>query len=464
MRTLKLSLILLSLMLSTDCFSNVSLPAIFSDNMVLQRNSKVSIWGWAKPGEIVQIEPSWKSDSLGTKVGKNGFWKLELETPDLREPQEIVIKGYNTIRLKNVLLGEVWLVSGQSNMEWSAAAGIEGGQKAISEAKNPNIRFFTVANRVADCPQQDLDGQWTESTPETMKNFSAVAYFFGKKLQEELDVPVGLINSTWGGTPAEVWMPYEAIENNEELAKAAKMLPDVEWGPRQPGLLYNAMIAPITQFDLKGILWYQGESNVDNADYYEHIFSTLINAWRQEWQKQLPFFFAQIAPYEYGDNFNGVKIRDAQRRTLKLPSTGMVMTSDIGNINDIHPRDKIDVGHRFANLALAEIYGKDLKAHAPVLTSAQKDGRKVILNLEHAEGLHLDEQQAESQFELAGADEVFYPAKPRLQKGQIFLMSKEVKEPQYVRFSWGNTSISNIFNSSGLPLSSFFEQLTPGYR
>ena len=448
-------------MLSTHCFSNVSLPAIFSDNMVLQRNSEVSIWGWAKPGEIVSIKPSWDSDSLSTKVGKNGFWKLGLKTPDLRGPQEIVIKGYNSIRLKNVLLGEVWLASGQSNMEWNAAAGIKGGEEAIAAAKNPNIRFFTVANRVADGPQNDLDGQWAESTPETMKNFSAVAYFFGKKLQEELDVPVGLINSTWGGTPAEVWMPSEVVTNDKDLSKAAKMLPDVEWGPRQPGLLYNAMIAPITNFEIAGILWYQGESNVENASYYEHIFSTLIEIWRQKWEKQLPFLFAQIAPYDYGDNFKGVTIRDAQRRTLKLPGTAMVMTSDIGNINNIHPRNKIDVGDRFANLALAEVYGKKIKAYAPSFASIKKYGKKLTLKLENAEGLHVDSQHKESQFEIAGADGIFYPAKMKLlQKGEIMLFSKQVKEPEMLRFSWGNTSTSNVFNASGLPLSSFTEVLS----
>ena len=385
MRTSKTLIILLSLMFSTNCFSNVSLPTIFSDGMVLQRNSEVSIWGWAKPGEIVSIVPSWSSDSLSTKVGKKGYWQLKLKTPDLREPQEITIKGYNTIKLKNVLLGEVWLVSGQSNMEWSPAAGIKGGEEAIAAANNRNIHFFTVANRTSEFPQQDLDGQWKESTPETMKYFSAVAYFFGKKLQEELDVPIGLINSTWGGTPAEAWTPSEVIENDSILKEANAELPNEEYGPQKAGLIYNAMIAPLIPYELAGVIWYQGESNTPNADTYKELFTSMINSWREKWEKPLPFLFAQIAPYDYGDNFSGVKIRDAQRRTLELPKTGMVMTSDIGNIHNIHPKNKIDVGHRFANLALAEVYGKDINAYAPNFESARTVGEKVIISLKHGE-------------------------------------------------------------------------------
>ncbi len=454
-----LIIILVSMIFSTNCFSNVSLPAIFSDGMVLQRNADVKIWGWAKPGEVVTIKPSWESDSLSTKVKKNGYWKLQLQTPDLREPQELVIKGYNTIRLENVLLGEVWLVSGQSNMEWSAAAGIEGGEAAIAAAKNPNIRFFTVANRTSEFPQQDLDGQWTESTPETMKYFSAVAYFFGKRLQEELDVPVGLINSTWGGTPAEAWTPSEVIENDPVLKKANDRLPNEQYGPQKAGLIYNSMIAPLVPYELAGVIWYQGESNTANADTYKELFSAMINSWREKWGKQLPFLFAQIAPFDYGDNFSGVKIRDAQRRTLELPKTGMVMTSDIGNIHNIHPKNKIDVGRRFANLALAEVYGKNIPAQAPLLASAQKSANKVIIKLDNSEGLHLNKKDRKSQFELDREDGKFYPAKMKLQKGQIQLSSKKVRDPKAVRFSWGNTSTSNIFNAAGLPLSSFSEEL-----
>ena len=459
MKPLKTSIFFLMLMLSNTCFSNVSLPRIFSDNMVLQRNANIKIWGWAKPGEVVKINTTWSEKEVSTTVGRNGFWELVLETPDVRGSQEIEIIGYNTILLKNVLLGEVWLVSGQSNMEWSPAAGINNAAEAVAGAENPNLRFFSVAHRTAANPQQDLDGQWVSSTPETMEHFSAVAYFFGKRLTEELGVPVGLINSSWGGTPAEVWMPAETIENDPILSKAAALLPEEEWGPKEPGIIYNAMIAPLIPFELAGVLWYQGESNTVNAKYYESIFSSLIKSWRQKWDKELPFYYAQIAPYDYGEGFAGVEIRDAQRRVLDVPKTGMVMTSDIGNINDIHPRNKKDVGLRFANLALTEVYDIQKPAYAPVLDRIEKKNKELWVYFKNSEGLEIDKENKDSQFEIAGEDGIFHPAKVKLNNNVVRLSSKEVENPQYVRFSWGNKSTSNLFNEAGLPASSFLVEI-----
>lgn len=452
-------LILMTLMSTVEAFSNVSLPAIFSDNMVLKRNAEVKIWGWAKPGEVVKISTTWSADTLETKAGRNGTWKILLPTPDIRDSQEITISGYNTVVLKNVLLGEVWLVSGQSNMEWSAVDGIEGAKEAVANAHNKNIRFFTVRHRTALNPQQDLDGEWVTSTSETMKYFSAVAYFFGKKLNEELDVPVGLINSSWGGTPAEVWIPSEFIEGDDELIKAAKMLPDVEWGPNMPGLLYNAMISPITNFKLAGVLWYQGESNTDNADHYEKIFSTLIESWRQKWDSEIPFYYAQIAPYDYGENFSGVKVRDAQRRVLKMPKTGMIMTSDIGDVTDIHPRNKKDVGLRFANLALKEVYKKETAAYFPLFERVEIKGNKLRVIFANAENLSLDKNDTTSQFEVAGIDGEFKQVKMKIKKEVVELDIQKIEDPKKVRFSWGNTSTSNILNEAGYPASSFLAEV-----
>lgn len=455
----KILILLLMIIPAAEGVANVSLPSIFSDNMVLQRNSGVKIWGWAKPGEELRIQPSWATEELKVKTPKNAYWEITLSTPDVRGPQEIRITGYNEIILRNVLLGEVWLVSGQSNMEWSAAAGITNAEEAIAEAENENIRFFTVEHRTAASPQQDLGGSWVSSTPETMEHFSAAAYFFGKKLQEELGVPVGLINSSWGGTPAEVWMPLNLFENNPRLKEAASLLPDVEWGPSTPGSLYNAMIHPIAPFKLAGILWYQGESNTNNADYYEEMFTSLIESWRNEWNEELPFLYAQIAPFDYGEGHAGVKVRDAQRRVLKLPRTGMIMTSDIGNIHDIHPRNKLDVGLRFANLALAEVYGKDVRAHAPLFERIQRDGRNLKVHLSNSEGLRLDPENPDSQFEIAGEDKQFFPAKATVTNDVVTLRSTKVKDPKYVRYSWGNMSTSNLFNAAGLPASSFTTEI-----
>lgn len=280
----------LMLMLSFNSFANISLPGIFSDNMVLQRNAEVKIWGWAKAMEEITLSNSWNNELIKTKALNSGYWELLLATPDIRGVQEIKISGYNEVTLKNVLLGEVWLVSGQSNMEWTFNFGIDHKEEALKMAENSQLRFFSVDHRSADFPQQDLAGKWEVGSVDAMKNFSAIAFFFGHKLNKELNnVPIGLINSSWGGTPAEVWMPAEVIEENAELSKAAKLLPDVEWGPNTPGFLYNAMIAPLIPFKLAGILWYQGESNVDNAQYYQKMFSTLILSWRKKWGEEIPF-------------------------------------------------------------------------------------------------------------------------------------------------------------------------------
>ncbi len=275
----------------------------------------------------------------------------------------------------------------------------------------------------------------------------------------ELNVPVGLIDSSWGGTPAEVWMPAEVIEENKELSKAAAMLPDVEWGPRKPGALYNAMIAPLTSFNIAGVLWYQGESNTDNADHYEQIFSALINSWRQKWNSELPFYYAQIAPYDYGDNFVGVKVRDAQRRVLKMPKTGMVMTSDIGDIEDIHPRNKKDVGLRFANLALKEIYGKKTAAYFPLFERVEKKKDNLRIYFANAEGLRIDKENPASQFEVAGEDGEFQTVEMKVNKDCVELNIKKIENPTQIRYSWRNTGTSNIFNEAGLPASSFLEEI-----
>lgn len=440
-------------------FAKVNLPAIFSDNMVIQRNAEVNIWGWAKPGEEITVMVSWNDLEVKTKPDNSGYWNLKIKTSDKRGNQRIKIKGYNEVVFENILLGEVFLISGQSNMEWSAGAGIEGGEEAIRNSTNSNIRFFTVNHRTAKCPQNDLSGTWVESTPETMKNFSAAGYFFAQKLQRELNVPVGLVNSSWGGTPAEPWMPASTIKNDRTLTKAAKLLPETEWGPSKPGLIYNAMIHPLKNFKFSAILWYQGESNTPNANYYEEIFSALIQSWRVEFQEELRFYFAQIAPYNYETELTGVKIRDAQRKTLKLPNTGMVMTSDIGNIIDIHPKNKKDVGVRFANLVLAEQFNRDIKAKTPLIQKAILENDEIILTFRNSEGLYRDKNNKTSQFEIAGSNKEFEPAKFEIKDDRIILSNRKLKNPVYVRYSWGNTSISNIFNGAKLPASSFYIEI-----
>ena len=451
-------LIMLFTLCTWQVWSNVNLPAHFSDNMVLQQNSQVKIWGWAKPNEEVTVKVGWNEETYTYKTDNQAHWEVLVNTPAAGGPYNIEIQGYNQVILQNVMLGEVWLCSGQSNMEWALAGGVIGGEKAMAAANHPNIRFFTVAHRTALTPQIDLEGNWQVSTPETSRGFSAVAYFFAEKIQQELGVPVGIIHSSWGGTPAETWMPETKIRNDQTLAAAAAQLKPVPWGPVEPARAYNAMIVPLTSFPIAGVLWYQGEANTINAESYEEMFGGLILSWREVWKKEFPFYYAQIAPYRYGEGNRGTLVRDAQRRVLKLPKTGMVVTSDIGDTTDIHPRNKLDVGLRMADLALTQHYKTaDKTASGPLFKSAKFDGRKVWINFDNDEGLHAEGDEI-THFELAGADGVFHPARAFFRKGRLVLISKRVRHPQRVRYAWSNTATPNLFNGAGLPTSSFISE------
>ena len=387
----KIVLLVLAVFVSTITSANITLPSFFSDNMVLQRNSEVAIWGTAGPNEEIVIKPSWGKDEYKVKTDRYANWKILIKTVEAGGPYTISLKGYNEIVLNNIMLGEVWICAGQSNMEMSANWGIDNGEEAIKSADYPNIRLFTVPKTTALTPQNNLSGNWSVCNPETMKNFSAVGYFFAKRLQEDLKgVPIGLISSNWGGTPAEIWTPEKVITSDAILCEAAGKLTSFEWGPSEPGRAFNAMISPLVDFKIAGVLWYQGESNVGSA-VYDKTFGSLITSWRRLWNYDFPFYFVQIAPYNYeNDQYNGAVIRNAQRKTLQqIANTGMVVTSDISPTNDIHPKDKKSVGIRLANLALANTY-KTYKGfvNGPLYRQIKTDGNKLIVSFDYAEGLY----------------------------------------------------------------------------
>jgi sialate O-acetylesterase len=435
----------------------VSLPAIFSDNMVLQQNSELIIWGWGKPQEKISIITPWDGNTLNTEATNQGTWAVFVKTPKgSMTPYNLTIKGYNEIVLKNVLIGEIWLCSGQSNMEWTANMGINNAQEEVKQAKYPNIRFFSVIHRTATAPQIDLEGQWAECSPASMQNFSAVAYFFARKLQAELKVPIGMINSSWGGTPAECWMPSEVFEGNDLISTAAKKLEPVPWGPTEIARIYNAMIEPLTKFKIAGALWYQGESNVSTAYAYKETMTTLISSWRKKWGLEFPFYYCQIAPYRYDNPAEGAALRDAQRRTLSVPNTGMVVTSDIGDTSDIHPRNKQDVGLRLANLALVKQYKTSNAVVAgPLYLNSRARAGQMLVYFANAEGLNFKGDKI-THFELAGEDGVFHPAEAVINKDNIVMVqSEKVTRPTMVRYAWGNTATPNLFNGAGLPASCF---------
>lgn len=447
-------------LISNSAFANVTLPNVFSDNMVLQRNTEVALWGWANPQEEVVITPSWNNQIYKIKANNQAKWVINIPTPKEGGPYTISIKGYNEVVLKNILIGEVWICSGQSNMEMNPSWGIDNGDEAVKNAANPNIRFFTVPKLTATTPQNNLSGNWTECTPETMKYFSATGYFFAKRLQEELkNVPIGLISSNWGGTPAEIWMPEEIIQNNADLLETAKTRKEETYGPNQPGRAFNAMIYPLTQFKIAGVIWYQGESNV-GSNVYDKTFSALINSWRKLWKSDFPFYYVQIAPYNYGENhFGGAIIRDAQRKVLQeVPNTGMVVTSDISPIDDIHPKDKKSVGTRLANLALANTYKTNTNlVNGPLYKEIKIAKNKVVVSFDFGEDLHFKNKESK-QFELAGSDGIFYAATAVIKNNTIILESSKVKNPLKVRFAWKNNDQSTLFNKVNLPASSFISE------
>ena len=452
-------IILIFVCSSQSIFAKVALPNIFSDNMVLQRNAEVRFWGWGGPGEKITITTGWDGKSYDIQTVNDANWELTLSTPGAGGPFVIQFKGSdNEVVLQNVMIGEVWLCSGQSNMEWSANSGLDNAESEIRNANHPNIRLFSVDKRTSDAPQNDLPGTWEVCTPESMANFSAVAYFFATRLQGEMNVPLGMIDSSWGATCAEVWAPAQVFETHSELKEAAKKIEPNQWVTTKPSSLYNAMIAPITDFRIAGALWYQGESNTANAATYEKMFGTMIGSWREKWGYDFPFYFVQIAPYKYGSPEVGVMVRNQQRKTLALPQTGMVVVSDICTVEDIHPRNKQDVGLRLANMALKQHYKLfDGEVYGPTFKEIQIEGKKVTVLFDHGQGLWSKEKKM-TQFEVAGSDGQFFPAKASIKDNMVVLSAKEVRVPTKVRFAWDNTDLATLFNAAGLPASSFISE------
>ncbi|KGO94311.1 sialate O-acetylesterase [Flavobacterium subsaxonicum] len=457
--TLKKLLKYLLLALTGSALGNVSLPAFFADNMVLQRNAEVKLWGWGNPSEPITITTGWDNKEYKVKPNNQANWEITIQTTGAGGPYTLSIKGYNELTFTNVMLGEVWLCSGQSNMEWTPSAGIDNGAAEIAAANYPNIRFFTVPKLTAKNEQINLTGNWQVCTPETMKYFSAIGYFFAQHLQEDLkNVPIGIINSSWGGTPAEIWMPTDYIAKDEVVASAAAKIKPVSYGPTEGGRAYNAMIHPLAGFKIAGVLWYQGESNV-GSQVYNKTLGALIASWRAAWQDNFSFYFVQIAPYKYGgDGYHGVIIRDAQRRVLhETENTGMVVISDVSPTDDIHPRNKKPVGERLANLALSAHYkvSKGVVS-GPLYKSHEVRGSKLIVQFDNAQALTFKDKT--NQFEIAGADGVYHPATAKIDKSTVVLTSKDVKKPLHVRYAWGNTLQANLFNGAGLPASSFISE------
>ncbi|SDR65431.1 sialate O-acetylesterase [Polaribacter sp. KT25b] len=449
--------------------AEVKLPAIVSSNMVLQRNTTIVLWGWADVGEKITIKTSWLKDELSFNADKNGDWKIEVKTTDSKEPQFIKINSKDSdILLDNVLFGEVWLCSGQSNMYQPLASyngqPTYGGLMATVKSNNKNLRLFSVGKVASKTPLEKLDKftGWQDASPESVLNFSAVAYFFGKQLQEVLDCPVGLIHASWGGSIVQAWMSKEVLNTykkvdleNVDLKKRAQYNPTV---------LYNSMIKPLIPFTIKGALWYQGESNRSEPNDYKKLFPAMVKDWRTRWGiGEFPFYYVQIAPYLYDNNDvfqtndNTAFIREAQLQCLDLiPNSGIAITMDIGDEKSIHPPKKKEVADRLLFNALNQTYGyKTVDYAGPIYKSLEKKDGGILLSFKNAE-LGLYAYDGLTGFEIAGADKVFYPATSKfVNRRKVLVKSDKVTNPVAVRYAWRNWINGTLYDTNLLPASSF---------
>lgn len=468
-KKLILCLLLLSgVLYNSNVKANVRLPDLVASNMVLQRNTTITLWGWANPGEKFTITASWLANPIRVSADKAGDWKINLSTTNSKQPQFIKIKGNKeTISLDNILFGEVWLCSGQSNMEIPVngylGQPIYGAQEAIVNAMNDDIRLFTVSKQASLMVENTLavHSTWQSADPQSIKEFSAVAYFFGKRLHDILNVPVGLIHSSWGGSLIEAWMSKEALNSVKNFDLNGV---DLKRGNRFPTVLFNAMINPLIPYTIKGAIWYQGESNVGKAEEYKLLFKGMIKDWRARWGiGDFPFYYVQISPYKYSeqnrmeDTDNAAFLREAQVQCLDvIPNVGLAVTLDIGTENIIHPPNKKDVANRLLYNALHSTYGyKAIPFSGPTLDSVNVRNQGIYLSFQHAENGLYAFGKLEG-FDIAGADKIFYPADASIYKGnQVFVKSSKVTEPVAVRYGFRSWTVATLFNTYLLPASSF---------
>jgi sialate O-acetylesterase len=437
--------------------AQLRLPAMIDDHMVVQRETSVPIWGWAYPDQEIIIKTSWDTTIVKTKAGNTTFWKAEIKTPIAGGPHTITIKAGGEVRtLIDVMSGEVWLCSGQSNMEWGMDVAMDG-KDLIPSVNDPNIRLIHIPKSGASTRQVRGEGDWRVCDANSIRYFSAVAYFFAKKLNGELNVPIGLINASWGGTNAELWVPKEAIDKDTALVASLKKQVERAWWPYEAGSVFNSMINPILPYKIAGTIWYQGESNIVAPSTYKKLMETLITEWRKEFKTDFPFYYVQIAPYAgYEAGRSSMLIREQQVKMLEIPKTGMVVISDhVENINDIHPAFKKPVGERLANLALSDAYGKKGIAYLnPLYKSMKVDKDKIRIMFDNVTTL-VSKGSVPKEFMIAGEDKKFYPAKAKIEGNTIIVSAKEVKKPVAVRFAWSNGSIPTLFSKEGLPVSVF---------
>jgi sialate O-acetylesterase len=486
---------------AVQAHAEAKLPKLFSSHMVLQRDMPIHVWGEANPGE--QVAVTLQNSSGSATADKSGRWSVYLAARPAGGPFTLSVHASNTLHFDDILIGDLWMASGQSNMElplkgYNPTTQVQDSAKEIANASYPQIRLFLVQHDASDYPLSDVKAAagWSVCSPDSATDFSAVAYFFGRAIQQKENVPVGLIDASWGGSPADAWtsmdtlafdasllpvfgnratrMNLEAARHHLEPAdaqadaaaqgKPRELHPgEISW---QPAALYNAMIAPFTPLPIRGVIWYQGESNAQPnlVALYRRLFPAMIQDWRTQWhQEDLPFLFVQLASYQADPKDIWGVLREAQRHTLYLANTGMAITIDIGNEHNVHPADKQDVGARLALLARSIVYGENVVSSGPLFRLAYPEGNSMHVWFNSAAGLK--SQGAPETFEVAGADGVFSPANAKIEGDTVTVSSPTVPEPRYVRYAWANYAPvghqPNLYNAAGLPASPFTSYPTP---
>jgi len=436
--------------------------------MVLQQNTRIKLWGTSTPESTVTVSPGWDTQGIHytTQSDREGKWLIEISTPGASyTPYHITISDGEAVTLRNILIGEVWLCSGQSNMEMPLNGffncPIMDSNQTIAEAGNyPAIRFATIPKTAALTPQENVPGKWMESNPENAQWFSATAYHFAMLVQRVLNVPVGIIHCSWGGSRVEGWLPEEILSGYPDIdISEAGSEEAVHY--LKPMIMYNGMLKPLQNYTIRGFLWYQGESNVGKHKTYAERLATMVSLWRKEWELgEVPFYFVEIAPYEYGEGDWGAYLREAQFRAQELiPNSGMVSVNDLVEpfeSTNIHPRNKTEIGKRLGYLALSETYGvQGIRARGPVYRSMELTGNSIVLEFDRVEE-GFSRMQDVKGFEIAGEDRVFYPARAEVNwNRQIIVTSEKVKHPVAVRYGFRNYLPGNMADHRGLPLYPF---------
>jgi len=447
----------------------VKLPAIFTDNLVLQQQTKVAIWGWSDPGKKITVIPSWDKNKYTSVTDTSGKWKLKISTPVAGGPYEIIISDGKSKKINNVLIGEVWLCSGQSNMEFPMKGflgqPVIGSNEAILKSKNSNIRFISIPRASSTEPLKDFEDNWKEAEPKTVSEFSATAYYFGRLLNELLDVPIGLIDVSYGGSCIQAWMSKETSPPFEDKNIPTKG-DSIKVKNRTPTVLFNGMLSPVIGYGINGCIWYQGETNYKEPEKYPEMLKTMVEEWRSLWGVgKFSFYYAQIAPFSYKqfkpevyiEKYNSAYLREAQLKAMDLiPNCGMAVLMDVGEKDCIHPANKKVAGERLAFWALAKTYGiEGFGYESPTYKAIEIKDSVIIVSFNNVpNGLTSFGKELES-FEIAGEDKIFYPAKTVLRRKSVVVSCSKVKEPKAVRYAFKDFIVGDLFSTEGLPVSSF---------